>query len=128
MPTELPPFDPTRSRWPRHTRRDETDWNGLALSIPAVIVLLAAVLPGALVLPALSIMAVLAAIAMVAAGSLRLSSRILSSRMEKSRARDLAGILMLVAFGASMMTDTTEALRSIAEIEAAYRGTASAVR
>lgn len=116
MPTELPPFDPTRSRWPRHSPRDEGVWNAAAVSIPAIAVLLAAMLPGPLVLPALSMLAILCSIAMSVAGSLRLSPR-----MATARARDIAGFLMLIGLGASMMIDPAEALRSVAEIEAGYR-------
>jgi hypothetical protein len=109
MPTELPPFDPTRN-----VRRLEQDDESLvsqaSVVIPLVLVGLIASLPGLLVLPIFAAMAATAS-ALLAVGS---SFRLFGLPPASQSVRDLTRVLALVGFGAGMMTDFPEVTKAIA--------------
>lgn len=84
------------------------------LAVPALLTVMTGAVPAALVLPALSIVLVLLGIAVAVWGRLRRSCR--------PALTDLVGALLLLGFGASMMADVPDALRTLSELQTAMRG------
>jgi hypothetical protein len=113
LPTDLPKRDKT---WIARFRRSW--WNGAVatLSIPALLVVLWNALPSPLVLPAFSIVTVSSGLLV----ALCLYLQPPASLASRERAEDMAGMLFLFGFGASMMTNVGDALSALGELEKAY--------
>lgn len=114
MPTSLPQHDPGSDGARKLSRPSERGFQYWTLAVPAALAVLTGVVPAALVLPALSIVLVLLGGAVTGWGWVRQS-------MSPTQ-MDLAGALLLVGFGASMLADMPEALKSLAELQEAMRG------
>ncbi len=121
MPTDLPRPRPSDNRQRRETRVAEIDSAIASAAIPALLILLTASLPFPLVLPAFAMFAVTAGLC---AGLLAVLGG-LETKVATQQLRDAAGVLVLIGFGASMLTDVEGALSALAELESQYRGGAS---
>jgi hypothetical protein len=116
LPTELPNRNTNWIGWFRRSWWHEGKWAVAALSIPALLVVLMQALPSALVLPAFSIVAVSCGFLVALCSYLRPPASLAS----RERAQVMAGMLLLVGFGASMMTNVGDALSALAELEKVY--------
>ena len=116
MPTDLPKRDATRIAWFRQSWRNEGNWAVAALSIPTLLLVLMNALPSPLVLPVFSIITVSWGLLM----ALRSYLRPPLSLASRERAQAMAGMLFLLGFGASMMTNVGDSLSALAELEKVY--------
>jgi pimeloyl-ACP methyl ester carboxylesterase len=116
LPTQLPKRHTRWIAWFRRSRRKAGSWAVAALSIPALLVVLLSALPLPLVLPAFSIVTV----SWGSLVALRLYLRPPASLASRERAEAVAGMLFLVGFGASMMTNVGDSLSALAELEKVY--------
>jgi hypothetical protein len=108
MPTNMP------TRRPRESKDTDSAWPFLTGAVPAGMIAIVAIVPWPLVLPTFATLAVTAAILVYMQASRR---RRAISVAVRERARDTAGMLMLVGFGAAMMTDVGGALAALGEVE-----------
>lgn len=113
MPTDLP----ERNR--RAAQSTGATWSALASAVPAALLALIIALPSPLVLPAFAILAVTAGLLLsLHARGLRQAADVET----RERARDVVGMLLLIGFGAAMMTDVGGALTALSEVEAVLAG------
>lgn len=114
MPTSLP----QRGRGAAREKRkalSESALLGWTLALPVTLCVLSGSVPAALVMPALGITAVIAA--------LGLSGWTALVHPSDRQRWDLAGALLFIGFGASMLGDVPEALRALDHL-----GTANGIR
>ena len=114
MPSALPNKGPSGPRQRIRRFASGNHWLLAALIVPLAFVVILGMVPFPLVLPALSVLLVSAGlvIAAVVLGRDGYAAAADAGRL------DIAGGLLLVGFGASMLTDLPEALRSLAELQA----------
>ena len=93
---------------------DDTAFATTALGVPVAALLTVLAMPQPVVLPALSVLLVGAGV-MLGLWTWATRQR---SPVRAQRTYDLAAALMLIGFGAALLTDTTEALRCFGELEA----------
>lgn len=114
MPRILPQNGSKRADTELQSASTGGPWAAAILLVPVALWVLSGTVPPALVLPALSVLTVITGLAV--AGCTWLAQLTPSSLSDQRF--DLAGGLLLIGFGASMMTDAPEALRSLAELQA----------
>jgi hypothetical protein len=91
-----------------------TAWMVLTIALATAATLMAAQLPGALLLPAMSLLMVFSGLSLAAGGWL------VRGRMGRDPALvwEIAGALVFFGFAAAMLTDKADALAAFAELEA----------
>lgn len=119
MPTDLPKRDRSRKHVFPLSPSNGHEWTAASFGVPAVLLVLTMALPLPLVLPAFGIVAVAAGLVVGIYGCISRSQ----GSAAREQTRDAAAVLILIGFGASMMTDAGSALAAFAEIESYYSGT-----
>ena len=118
MPTDLP------KREPRGGRQHTINWMMASLSVPATLIVLMSIVPMALVLPTIAVITVSASAGLALCNVRRRRATSTSREL----VRDAAGLLLLIGFGASMMTDASAALQAFADVQAWYGAGSSHAR